>query len=567
MKNILMTMMALTLTIAALGQTETVDTAQFVAVYDYECRTMDDESKPVTDRMQVVVQVGRTVTKSMPLSCYEQGDIWKRDKLASAYQEALMHIPTVWTGWPEGQATVREFIFPHEFEGCEPTPDIAWTLTDDTLAIGGYSCQRATATFRGVAWTAWYAEETPSSAGPWRLRGLPGLIVKAESEAHTFCLAELKDEASPITAPDSNPEVQRMNYAKLLKYRNGIYGNRQYIKNPTYYVPDLQSSLNDVFVYNHGDEQLVFANGGHPLLTKVHEYRTLEAAIGQLGDSVVTDEDIAGVASRDDRGTDTAQFVVAYDWVTRTTNKDGQATTDSVRLAVIVAGHTAKCMEYNRAMMEDFGETSNKDYQFGEWNARQYNLPVIYVGFPEGKISVFDKIVPNRYFYTEPLPDFHWQLADDTLTVGCNLCHKAVGRYAGRTWTAWYAEDVPAPYGPWKLRGLPGMILMAEDADGIFRFDLAGLEQKSARINFRDRDGYTTMKRDKFVHQRNKLLCNKRYVQNPRYYIPDGAYDHLNIIEMWPGGPEPAAEDKVSVVATDMIIPKKVNAYQPLELR
>ena len=56
-------------------------------------------------------------------------------------------------------------------------------------------------------------------------------------------------------------------------------------------------------------------------------------------------------------------------------------------------------------------------------------------------------------------------------------------------------------------------------------------------------------------------------MQKPNYYIPQGTYDHLNIIEMWPGGPEPAAEDKLSVVDYDMIIPKKVNKYQPLELK
>lgn len=68
MKRILLCMMGFALTIEAQGQVETVDTAQFVAVYDYECRTLDDEDAPVTDRMQVVVQVGRTVTKSMPFS-------------------------------------------------------------------------------------------------------------------------------------------------------------------------------------------------------------------------------------------------------------------------------------------------------------------------------------------------------------------------------------------------------------------------------------------------------------------------------------------------------------------
>ena len=274
MKRLLYIILYIALAATASAQ-EAIDTAQFVAVYDYECRTQDAEGTPVTDRMQLAVQVGRTVTKSMPLSAYQRTDEITSADAAMEFQEAMLHMPTVWTGYPEGQTTVREFIFPHEFEGSEPTPDIVWTLTDDTLTVGGYLCQQATATHRGVAWTVCYTEEIPSSAGPWRLRGLPGLIVKAESEAHTFCLTELRKEASSITAPEHRPDVQRMKYAKLLKHRNEIYGNRQYAKNPTYYVPDLGGSINNMDVLNHDGQQLVFANG-HPLLTEAHVYQPLE---------------------------------------------------------------------------------------------------------------------------------------------------------------------------------------------------------------------------------------------------------------------------------------------------
>ena len=274
MKKIMITTMALAVTIAAQGQAEVIDTAQFVAVYDYECRTQDDEGQDVTDRMQVVVQVGRTVTKSMPRSTYRQSD--ESADIAADYQEAYMHMPTVWTGYPEGQTTVREFIFPYEYEGYEETPDIAWALTDDTLTVNGYHCQQATATFRGAAWTVWYTEEIPSSAGPWRLRGLPGLIVEAKSEAHTFRLAEVRQEASPITAPDQSPDVHRMKYAKLLKHKNAIYGNREYARNPTYYVPNLNGSITDMSILHHNGQQLVLANGGHPLLMKAHVYQPLE---------------------------------------------------------------------------------------------------------------------------------------------------------------------------------------------------------------------------------------------------------------------------------------------------
>ena len=83
-------------------------------------------------------------------------------------------------------------------------------------------------------------------------------------------------EASPITAPEQNPEVHRMRYAKLLKHKNEIYGNREYPKNPMYYVPDLQGSITDMSVLNRNGQQLLLANGGHPLLKKAHVYQPLE---------------------------------------------------------------------------------------------------------------------------------------------------------------------------------------------------------------------------------------------------------------------------------------------------
>jgi len=274
MKKLLLTMMALSLTIAAQGQTETIDTAQFVAVYDYECRTQDDEDVPVTDRMQVVVQVGRTVTKSMSSSSYRQMGEKSIADLQAEHQEAILHMPTVWTSWPEGQTTVREVIFPHEFEGSEAIPDIEWMLLGDTVTVNGYLCQQATTMFRGVEWCVCYTEDVPSSAGPWRLRGLPGLIVKAESEAHTFTLVELKQERLPITY-ERKPDVQQMAYAKQLKHRNKTYGHKQYAKNPIYYIPDLQGSITHMEVYNNDNQPFVFANG-YPLPTKAHVYKPLE---------------------------------------------------------------------------------------------------------------------------------------------------------------------------------------------------------------------------------------------------------------------------------------------------
>jgi len=281
MKRLLYNILYIALAATASAQ-EAIDTAQFVAVYDYECRTQDAEGTPVTDRMQLAVQVGRTVTKSMPLSAYQRTDEITSADAAMEFQEAMLHMPTVWTGYPEGQTTVREFIFPHDYEGYESTPDIVWTLTNDTLTVSGYYCQTATCKFRGVAWTVCYTEEIPSSAGPWRLRGLPGLIIKAENEAHTFCLAELRQNHTSITAPEKSPNVQRMTYAKLLKHHSDVFGNRQYAKNPLFHVPNLNGgtlslggSIHHMTVINLGSQQFAYADG-FPLLTKAHVYQPLE---------------------------------------------------------------------------------------------------------------------------------------------------------------------------------------------------------------------------------------------------------------------------------------------------
>ena len=76
--------------------------------------------------------------------------------------------------------------------------------------------------------------------------------------------------------------MQRMAYAKLLKHRNDVYGNRQYAKNPFYHVPDISGgklslggSIRQMFVFQMNGQDLVFADG-HPLLIKAHVYQPLE---------------------------------------------------------------------------------------------------------------------------------------------------------------------------------------------------------------------------------------------------------------------------------------------------
>lgn len=69
----------------------------------------------------------------------------------------------------------------------------------------------------------------------------------------------------------------------------------------------------------------------------------------------------------------------------------------------------------------------------------------------------------GNIYVAESRPKIEWQLIDETKKIGNIKAFKATGEFRGRTYTAWYVRDIPLPYGPWKLQGLPGLIVEAYD--------------------------------------------------------------------------------------------------------
>lgn len=53
---------------------------------------------------------------------------------------------------------------------------------------------------------------------------------------------------------------------------------------------------------------------------------------------------------------------------------------------------------------------------------------------------------------------------------------QAEGDFLGRKWQVWYAEDIPVNSGPWKLGGLPGLILEAKDESGHVSMTASAIE-------------------------------------------------------------------------------------------
>ena len=99
-----------------------------------------------------------------------------------------------------------------------------------------------------------------------------------------------------------------------------------------------------------------------------------------------------------------------------------------------------------------------------------------YLNYPDGKITVRARIYNGHVEFSEYLQPQEWELSDSTCTIKGYICFKAATEFRGRRWTAWYCPDIPVRWGPWKLNGLPGLIIEAYDSKKEYHYELVGLD-------------------------------------------------------------------------------------------
>ena len=147
---------------------------------------------------------------------------------------------------------------------------------------------------------------------------------------------------------------------------------------------------------------------------------------------------------------------------------------------ILLIGETVQHFYSQYSRMQDSVVTNaTKDYRpysppAGE-TAERYD---IYSNFPESKRTVVENNMTfNMYLYKEDLTEFIWEITGESMTILDYLCYKAVCTYRGRIWEVWFTMDIPINAGPWKFRGLPGLIMKASDERQHYVFECTGIEK------------------------------------------------------------------------------------------
>lgn len=106
----------------------------------------------------------------------------------------------------------------------------------------------------------------------------------------------------------------------------------------------------------------------------------------------------------------------------------------------------------------------------------------------------------DQYSYEEDRV-IQWKILPEIMKIGDYQTQKAETHFAGRTWTAWFTQEIPFQDGPYKFSGLPGLIVKVEDNKGDYSFDLMKSQKIDAIATFEQRGNTLKVKRFDYEKQ------------------------------------------------------------------
>jgi GLPGLI family protein len=132
-----------------------------------------------------------------------------------------------------------------------------------------------------------------------------------------------------------------------------------------------------------------------------------------------------------------------------------------------------------------------------------------------GHVNCISSILLTRYQYEETTKKINGTIEKETEKILDYTCQKATTHYGGRDWTVWFAPEIVIGEGPWLLRGLPGLILKAEDKDSHYIFECIGFERLKTKkpVIKNTKNEYRNVNKKDFFKEK------KRYYNNSFSYL------------------------------------------------
>ncbi|RCS27863.1 GLPGLI family protein [Polaribacter sp. WD7] len=85
----------------------------------------------------------------------------------------------------------------------------------------------------------------------------------------------------------------------------------------------------------------------------------------------------------------------------------------------------------------------------------------------------------------ENMSKWSWKILQEKKKIGGFVCQKARTKFRGSNFTAWFTTEIPVPFGPWKSKDLPGLILELYDDNGLTHMNATKITiENNKKCNF-----------------------------------------------------------------------------------
>lgn len=199
------------------------------------------------------------------------------------------------------------------------------------------------------------------------------------------------------------------------------------------------------------------------------------------------------VAKKQNKNYPRAEIKVNYEYHHPFLQSDGEITERVFNYTLLANSYCSKYYNYNNEFLDSLDSTPqgrklhnqlmtigvDQYIKNGDDSAipRRKGQLYVYKSLRDSVTTVYDTYgLGEQGYYNELFKEIEWVLTDSTKNILGYECVRADTDYHGRHWTAWFAPEIPLQDGPWKLCGLPGLILEASDYTGQYSFIATAIE-------------------------------------------------------------------------------------------
>ncbi len=148
--------------------------------------------------------------------------------------------------------------------------------------------------------------------------------------------------------------------------------------------------------------------------------------------------------------------------------------------------------------------------------------------YPSYDIYFYDMVDMDLYKVKEN-EDMKWHISSEKERVGAYNTQKATTDFGGRSWTAWFTQDIPIQDGPYKFHGLPGLIVKIEDAEKTHIMTLIAQHHKDKEdLEDSKSKGFRLYRSEIAVDKNQFKKIWKAYLENPSKSIGDSQTKMIN---------------------------------------